>query len=293
MRYTALALALLLPSTACSLLPGVASRSAASTAARSEDQRSYPSTVEEREVAAAKAEAARVKTPYEQLCARTVDEAGPEPGPSEGDSPRALKKRWQPVVMAAAPTQFVAAKVALEVSHNYDHTKWLRRTIPAGEPLLLEDCFSQTEVRVRSIDGLFVKPVAITSLDLAPATFQWEVPPPPKKTTATARISDSHPDDVAAIDGLRALIDKRGECQVEATGQCMAAEKKIEQGPPRVDLAAAKQRACDAAVDKVFARCMGKAEVKRLDQLTLDLEKRTAKRVADLHAALRLKLAAH
>ena len=291
MRNPALAIAAaIVPLAACNFV-----RSASpigTTGATSTDERSQPSTVAEREAAAADTEARRDKTPYEQLCARTVDKAGPNLGPNEGDTPRSLKKRWQPVVLAAGRDQFVVSRVAVDVSINYDHTKWLRRTIPAGEPLLLSQCYSPTQVRVRTIDGVFEKPVDISSLDLVPTSFHWDAPAPPKKSTVSQRISDAHSDDIAAIAGLRPLIDKNSECSVEATGQCMAAEKQVAAGPPRADLAAAKQRACDAAVDKVFARCMGKAEQKRLQQLSLQLELRTEKRVEDYHVTLKAKLGA-
>jgi hypothetical protein len=258
---------LLLGTTACSLLPWKSSAGPATSAAA-------PETLD----------------PREALCARTIDKAGPKPGPNLGDNPARRRKRWRPVLQAATREQFVTAKVDIQMSTQYDNRYWIRRTIPAGEPLLLLSCYSKKSMEVLSIDGMYEDDVDLDKLDLEPAIFSWKTLPPLEVKGAMNVINESHPDDKATIPGLAALQQKYDDCSMKATGACMAAEKQVKEGPPRADLDAATAAACDKAVGQALKGCMGDADKQRLYAAADKLKELTAARDAkfdqDMHAKL-------
>lgn len=235
------------------------------------------------------------KSVNQQRCDRAVKVAGPAPGANQGSELRTRKNRWQPVVEAAARDQFVVAKQDVEMAINWDNTKRLKRSVPAGEPLLLFSCFLPDDPKngtatVITLDGVFEKKLPIASLDLSPTSFTWNAPVLESKLSAYDLAKEAHADDKQAVAGWKELYKKYSECRIQATGQCMAAEKRIAQGPPRVDLEEAKAKACRAASDKVFDGCLGNGGRAKFDRLSADVNALSLKRDAAWDAAMHAKL---
>lgn len=235
------------------------------------------------------------KSTNEARCARAVDVVGPEPGPNMGSELRTRRNRWQPVAEAAARDQFVVSKEDIPMALNWDHIKWLKRTVPAGEPLVLMKCFRPNDpkdgtAKVMTFDGIYEKTVPLASLDLSPKSFTWNAPVFESKLSAFDLAKEAHKDDKDAVAGWREMYDKYSKCQVEATGQCMAAEKKVASGPPRVDMEEAKAKACSAASDKVYDGCLGKGGRAKFDKLSAEVHALSLKRDAALDAQMHEKL---
>lgn len=245
---------------------------------------------------------AAVKTAFHVACEHAVEEIGPEPGPNEGNDPLDLRQRWQPVVQGATVAQFVTVTRQFEALNIVGSDHYKRQIMP-GEPLLIQSCFTRpdystsptsTQVRsmeLRTIDGEFYHSVAVADIDPAPAAYSWETPPFVKATTLSAAFHAERAD-LEAIPGLLPLRDEYSKCQVESLGFCMAAEKKVEEGPWRADLKAAKERACTDASRKRMASCFPKAKMTKLKKFADQVDALSAKRHAAYHAEMRAKLSA-
>lgn len=245
---------------------------------------------------------APVKTPFNLACEHAVDEVGPKPGPNEGNDPLDLRQRWQPVVQGATLDQFVTVTRKFEAL-NIVGTDYYKRQVMPGEPLLIESCFTDVDystnpiskrvltMSLRTIDGEFGESVEVADIDPAPTAYNWETPPFVKATTLSAAFHAERAD-LEAVPGLVALREEYGRCQTESLGFCMAAEKKVEEGPWRADLKAAKEKACTDASRKRIASCFPKAKMTKLKKLADQLDLLSAKRYAAYHAEMRTKFSA-
>lgn len=260
----------------------------------SSDTRSQPSTVAEREAAKAAEPASR----FEQICARSAEAIGPAHDEKGDDTTlRGRRVVWRPVLQGAQRAQFVTLTAPKKVSFTKnDDERIPPHEIAPGEPLLILSCttYGGEWVRLLTVDGIYDVSVRADEVVLDPPAFIW--PPsiapvlPAEGAPPKVVIGQAHPEDRAQVAGLDALQTKYGDCSVLATGECMAAEKKVLEGPWRADRDAAKRKACDAAADKVWAKCMSKAERKAHADGAKQVRALTEKRERAYFAEMKAKL---